>query len=747
MPVRSRKLRPHLVVALLAAAAASALGYQETHLDEITEPVAGYVTTRLAELDALPSPGKDDKKEAKALGKLAKKLAKPARTLASDFGELSVAAKTAKKLGTRADPMRDALDTMYHRAIVALGERRELVGDHVALISDANAVRRVQKLVDRYNAARAAAESAASDDAHAKALVAAEKDITAALKRAEKDARKAVGNSNGTLSMPPPRLRNGDLVGAGGARIVIPVDEESPLRGVGVLIPAQALAGQQRITIEAADGFVGGRDEPLGDAIALLPLTLTFNQPVRVFVPVTLPPGGVPADLALFAAHGSAQEATQDVTLEPNGTLSGEVTSLGRFQAGRLAPPLGAPSGTYHVQMFAVAHVLDATDTDKSQVRAGVLDQDWTFRADGVGRASSGDAPLVFRQVLSVAPHHVDGTSSSLVGSIDFLWEQVREGRFAFDFPIEGGSASAEGVVSASGDVISFTGRGGAFDFFAVGVRAGTAPTLADLAGRWAAVEIGVELTGAGTEPFATRLVSSFTGFDIDAGAGTLAFLGTGSTFTTTTTYHTDAASALHTRETDAFADGGVESVQVFGDGGVFGDMQQRRGWANADAGVLVTARKPSAGGSVTLLVAVRRPAGGGASVSAGDYEVARLGLSAAVENPLAPRSSLAIDPAIAQLTLDGAGSATLVFEPVTRATYTLEGLPPLADITWSLAAATTAATPPDATFAFTPDAAGDVTGPTLPTWYAVSADGSVLLGATPGEAVREERGILIGLR
>jgi len=66
--------------------------------------------------------------------------------------------------------------------------------------------------------------------------------------------------------------------------------------------------------------------------------------------------------------------------------------TLGAFQAGLLAPPLGAPSGTYHVEMLSVIHRLSDDGSSPSSEVMSISGQDWTFRADGTGRSSVGSA-------------------------------------------------------------------------------------------------------------------------------------------------------------------------------------------------------------------------------------------------------------------------------------------------------------------------------------------------------------------
>jgi len=755
----SIRLRRHTLVlsaATVLTLAAGTFAFIDTHLDEIAAPLGEYAAGRVAEIDALGSPSKAQKKERKLLGKLVKKEAKFARALRDDLKELLFGGKTAKKLKDAAAPMRDALDDAFRRAEVALSERREFVNDHVLLITDAKALSKVQKQIDKYAAARVAADAAETDDQRAKALGKAETAITKALKKAEKAAQNAV-NLNGELRMPPIRLRSGDNVGTGGARIAVPIDSGSPIAGASVLIPPGALASPRRITIEPGDSFVGGRDVAAGPSVRFRPTGTQFNQPIEVSVPFTLPPDASNDELGLFHATGSDVTATLDVTFEANGTLTGTATSFSEFQAGLLAPPLGAPSGTYHVEMISVIHRLDSDGSGASSEIMSISGQDWIFRADGTGRSALGTAVLVFRESLGISPHHIDGYSDSSAGSVDFAWEQIDQGRFGFTFPTQlGDTAVAEGIVSESGDVISFTARGGAFEFFAVGVRAGEAATAEDFEGRWLAVELGMQLLDNGQENFRTRTFSSFTGFDVSAGDGKLTFRDTGDTSFADRNFLTDASPALHTRDLSSIADGGSEEFSILFSGQIgsdpipaqFGVTQFRRlGWLDPSHNVFISHRGDKDARSVSLLVAVRQPADVAPETFQGDFRLSRIDLATRVEEPVTTSSTFEVDPGVGTFTVDGDGNATVTMEALERAAYRLTGVGPVTGMTWTSAMTLSDATPAAFGFALLLDAAGNHRPAGTDRWYGVSGDGKVFLGATPGADDDGVRGIAIGLR
>ena len=756
LPTRLRHLSWALSAVTVLTLSVGAFPFIDTHLDEIAAPLGEYATGRIAEIDAIGSPEKAQKKERKLLAKLEKKEGKFARALRNDFSELVFGGKTAKKLRDAAAPMRDALDDAFRLAELALSERREFVNDHVLLISDAKALTKVQKQITKYDEARVSANAAATDDLRAKALGKAEKAITKALKKAEIEAQKAV-NLNGDLRMPLIRLRSGDDVGTGGARIAIPLDSSSPIAGSSVLIPSGALASVRRISIEPGDSFVGGRDVAAGPSIRFLPSGTQFNQPIQVSVPFTLPPDADMQDLALFHDTGSEITATLDVTFEANGTLTGAATSFSEFQVGLLAPPLGAPSGTYHVEMMSVIHRLDDDGSSASSEVLSIAGQDWSFRADGTGRSSLGSAVLVFRETLGISPHHIDGYSETSAGSVDFAWEQIDQGRFTFTFPTQlGDTAVAEGIVSESGDVISFSARGGAFEFFAVGVRSGEAATAEDFEGRWVAVELGVQLLDNGQENFRTRTFSSFTGFDVRATEGDLTFHDTGETFSADRTFLTDAAPALHTRDLSSVADSGSEDFTVLFSGQIGADPVpaqigvakfRRLGWLDPTHNVFISHRGDSETRSVSLLVAVRQPADVAPETFQGDFRLSRIDLATRVENPVMTSSTLEVDPGVGTFSVDGAGNVTLTMEPIERAAYRLAGVGPVTGMTWTSSVTLSDATPAPLGFALALDPAGNHRPVATDRWYGVSGDGQVLLGASPGADDDGIRGIAIGLR
>ena len=734
-----------LAAATLLVLTTGALGFIDTHLDEIGKPLGDYADARIAEIEALPSQDKAAKKERKLLLKLSKKEAKLATSMKSDFAELAFGGKTSKKLKDAAAPMQDALDEAFRRAELALGERREFVGDHVELILDLKALQKIQKKIDAYNQARTDARAATDDLTRAKALAKAEKSITAALKRAEKAAQDAVNQSRTGLRMPYLRLRSGDQVGGGGARVAIPVDADSPIAGASVVIPSGALTSSVQITIEPGDSFIEGRDSPAGPSVRFLPAGVSFNQRVRIHVPFQLPPDVNPDEVALFHKTGADITATLDVSFESNGTLSGEATSFSEFQAGFLAPPLGAPSGKYHVQLLFVSHVLSTENAINSEQNFGITTQDWSFRADGSGRRDPGSAPVAFRGFVAQSPYHIDGYSPGLVGSVDYEWAQIQPGRFEFTFPTAFGSlADAEGIVSESGDVIAFSGRGGAFDFVAVGVRDNITASNADLDGRWLAVEMGAHLIGVDQSPFVTRHVSSFTSFEADSETATLTFSGNGSSFLTDRQFSPGAVGD-HSVATTTQVDGGTEDFLVLPSGQVQGDSQRRIGWIHPDAGIFISAHANQQTRAIDLMVAVRQPDTVPQETFRGDFGIVRMDWTPRRDETVAYRSFLDVDPGVGTFSIDSFGEATLSLAPVARASYRLVAPPTSGAVDWDSSLSLSDATPADDVFSLDLDAAGAHRPDTAPRWYGVSGDGRILLGSS--QSTTDLRGILIGLK
>ncbi len=749
-------MRPHfLALATLLAAgllASPAEGFIETHLNEINDPVAGAVADRVTVLDNQGDLSKEQKKERSRLAKLAKKLAKkPARVLKDDFKNLKKAGSTAKKLGVAVISIENGLDETFGLAELALGERRALVEDHVVLITDLKQLGKVTKTLEKYGAARSAATTAegASDHAtRAKQLGKAEVAVTKALKKAEKFAQQAVNEDRtGELSMPPVRLRSGDEVGSGGARIAIPDEADSPVARASVLVPPGALSSPTQITIEAADDIVGDRDVPVGPGVRFLPAGTQFSQLVTVSVPYLLPDGANPNDLAVFHFDGATTDATLAVVRGPNATVSAQFDSFSEFQAGLLAPPEGAPSGTYQSEMFVVLHRLDDQDQDETDRRVEIFEQGITFRADDTGSAPVGTAPLIARGFLSAAPHHDTTAFASILGGFEFEWTQVDDGIFTFVFPAAGEQVTADGVVSTDGSVIAYTGRTDEFDFFAVGVRKGTGVTTADIDGRWFGVELGARFGNAGTEPFSTRWHASYTAFDADGTTGDLTFDSSGEIFQRDVQYNTDLATPGHVVTTQIIADSGVQNVFVLPDGAVFSADTAVRGQFNVDAGVMAVATIDLLNHNVALMIAAKQPATVPANTFEGDYHFARFDLEPRQDSLESTTSHLDIDTATGLLSVDGAGTATLSLDPLTRATYSISGLPPLNNMTWTSTGSTEVIDVLDANFDLSLDAAGNHRGDPAARYYGVSGDGNIVLSIAPGELGRVLRGIGIGLK
>jgi len=752
----SRAMRSHiLALAVLFAAgllASPAEGFIETHLNEINVPVADAVADRVVVLDAKGDLAKNEKKERSRLAKLAKKLAKkPARKLGDDFKNLKKAGSTAKKLGIAVISIENGLDETFGLAELALGERRALVQDHLVLITDLKHVGKVNKILEKYGTARAfatTAEAASDHSTRSKQLGKAEVAVTKALKKAEKFAQQAVNaDRTGELSMPPVRLRSGDDVGAGGARIAIPDEADSPVARASVLIPPGALGALSRITIEPAADIVGGRDVPVGPAVRFLPAGTQFSQLVTVSVPYALPDGANADDLAVFHFDGVTTDPTLAVIREPNLTVSAQFDSFSEFQAGLLAPPLGAPAGTYQTEMFVVLHRLDALDQDETDRRVEIFEQAITFRADDTGTAGIGAAPIIARGFLSAVPHHDTVAFSSLLGSFEFEWTQVGDGIFTFVFPAAGEQVAANGVVSTDGSVLAYTGHTDEFDFFAVGVRKGTAVTTADLAGRWFGVELGARFGNRGTEPFSTRWHAAYTAFDADGTTGDLTFDAGGEIFQRDVRYDTDLATPAHVVTTQIIADSGVQNAIVLPDGSLTSPDLKFRGQFNADAGAMVAATIDLLDYSVSLMIAAKQPATVPANTFQGDYHFARIDLEPRQDDLISTTSHLDVETGNGLLSVDGGGLAALVLDPLTRATYTISGLPPLSNMTWTSTGAVQVINEPVANFALSLDAAGNHRGDPAARYYGVSGDGNIVLSIAPGELGRVLRGIGIGLK
>jgi hypothetical protein len=738
-------IRTLIAVLLLAAAAPLASGaYTETHLNEIATPVAAYVTARVAQLQALPEPTKAEKKELKLLGKLAKKLAKTQFELKGDFAELAAAARTAGQLGAAGLPMAAPLGDAFARAGLSLSERSELTRDYVAQIVDPGHAAPVLSKLNAASAARTAAEAQTDLAKRAAGLVKADTLLTKALKKADR----TVLADRGLEFVPPTRFRSGDLIGAGGGRVAVPLDANSPIAGTSIVIPLGVLPTPAAITLEPAADFVGGRDTPAGPAVTIHPDALAFGTPARLYLPYSLPDGANAQDLAVFV-KGPPASTLAGAVPENNGTLSADVSALSTFQAGIAGPPPGQPSGAYHVQILACFTALDAAAQEHGGISVGVVDQTITFRTNHTGSTTPPSYTTIERAFKGAAPHHADAVQTPFPGSADFTWTQGVQGRFSYAIPspvVGGPTVQVEGVASDDGRVIALSARGGTYEYAGVGVRGGTSAATADLAGRWAAVELGVELRDDGAEPFTTRWFDSFRTFTADA-AGAVAFAPQGTRFETDVTYRTDEADPVHTRTENVVGDSGAETWTVQPSGRVLDATSHRGGWLDSAAGVLVSAFIDGPGRRVSLMVAVPQADTATPASLPGLYHLAQFEIGTGADTPASTTSSHDTTPSVGSLDVQSVTAATLAYEASSRTTYTLAGPAPITNIAWTMTSSSSALPASSSGLTLALDAAGNHTGLGEERWFAFETQGRVVLGLLRGEPTRLARGIAVGVR
>jgi hypothetical protein len=712
------------------------------------------VDARIAEISSLPAPTRTQKKELAALKSVAKTLAKPAKRLSQDFVELRSAAAAFAKLGSLLDPFEgdpygSEVAAAVTRAGIALQERDDSIGDLRSLVGNPKNQRTIDAARARAATLRAAAGAAPDAVSRTRLLAKAEVSYTAALKTTEKIAKKT------GFTLPPPRLRSGDVVGTSGARVAVPRGSGTSIDGASVLIPPGALAASQTITLAPATGFVGGRDVAAGGAVTVQPESAALAVPARVFLPFVVPSGANAADLVLFRDDAGTSTVLTDRTLHPDTTVSATSPSLGTFQPGIEAAPLGAPDGTYVVHMLASASNLGTTAgppvTFDPSVSTGILVQSFTFLRSGAGTADAPSFSLVNRSFTPAAPHHLDVASPAFAGPAAVVWtKSATTGRFSLSFPLSATqTATAEGAASNDGNVIVFSGRGGTFDFVAVGLRRGTLVAPADLQGRWLAADLGVQLLDGGAEPFRTRWTSGARNFDAAAsGTGasrTLTFDGLGTGFAADTTWSTNLASPTADVTTSLTGALPAETIAVGPDGALSGGAGRLRGQFAKDQGVLVLTTYDAATKSVRLLVAARQPASVPAATFVGTWNTVRFATGATAGVPDARTATRDFAGGAGTFTADAGGNANASFAPVSRAVYTLGAVPPIASMTWNLSQATAADVATSADFALVLDAAGNHR--TGATWYGVSGDGNVLLGTLTAADARSSLGLVVGLR
>jgi hypothetical protein len=729
---------------VLVAGTAPALAFVDTHLDEITAPVAESVGARIAVLEAIPAPSKSEKKELKSLRALDRRLAKPAVRLSQDFAELNAA-------GALGPAFHPALDQAVGRAGIALRERDDFVLDHRALVGNAADLKRIDAARAKSTAALAAADATTDRRLRARLLVRAEAAATTALKLAEKLARKT------GQPLPPIRLRSGDPVGAGGARVAIPRGTGSPIDGASVLLPPGSIGITQTVLVEGAASFVGGRDQPAGPAVAirLVPGNVTVNGSPKVFVPWSLeglPAGTNAADVTLFRQDGDTATPLPGRTLNTDGTVSAPTTALGTFQAGVQAPPLGAPDGRYVLHMIAVVTVPGTSQSAPvafdPAFSTGVVVHEITFRRDGTGSSTAGSVGIANRSFQRTAPHHADSVANTVYGSYEFAWTAGEPGRFAFTLPLQQGqTAAAAGVASSDGNVLVLTGRGASFDFFGVALRSGAGRTAADLAGRWTGVQLGVQLLDGAAEPFRTRWTGAARDFDA-SDSGVLTFASSGARFATETEYRSSFADPIHVLSTSTAGDTGTETVTVHPDGRLSDASNRVRGLFAKEEDALVLGVVDTTTRQVSLLVAARQPLTLPAGTFAGDWDLARFeaGFTAGVTDARVSTQEFLGRTGALSVTTGGDASEDLF--AASRATYTVGSAPPITSMTWTIAQTTPSVAAANTGFPLVLDAGGGNHRPVGgPVWYAVSGDGALLLGTLTGNDALSSLGIVVGVR
>jgi hypothetical protein len=743
-------IRNLVALAVLAAACGVAAAYTETHRNEITAPVAVYVADRIDALSALATPTKADKKELKILKGLARTLAKDQAALKGDFKELVATGVASGRLGAAAATMTPSLTEAFVRAGLSLSERDELARDHLAVLSDPKHKVAIQSSLAIASKARSDAELATTTAKRATLLAKADTFTTKALVQAEKYVLK----DRGADFLPPTRLRSGDVVDARGGRVAVPRDSGSTIAGASVVIPEGVFQPpfSATITLSPATSFVGGRDLAAGPAVAVVasPAPPSLGAGVPLFVPYALPTGATPTDLALFDA-GPPVGPISPVTLNTDGTLSARIAAFSTFQAGVAAPPPGQPGGAYRVQTFAINTAVDLTGdgVDRAGVLVGVIDQTVTFRRDHTASASLPTFSAATRTFTrAAAPHHADDAQSLFIGSSDFAWTAGTTGRFSFTLPLAGlTQAQVQGVASDDGRVVSWSGGGGDFQFVAIGVKTdASSGVTADLAGRWAAVEMGVQFLDGDVEPFRTVWSDAFRSFTATS-AGAVSFDAAGSRFQTELTYRTDIAAAPHERGSDVLGDGGDETWTVGANGRFISSDGLRYGWFDKAAGLLVGVRYDGPNRAVSMLVAVPQPATANLTAIPGLYHLAGLDVGTEASVPATTSSKHDVTPMVGALDVATTSSAQLSLDATTRSAYELTGVPALPTITWTMVPTTASLAASAASVTLALDAAGNHVAPSDPTWFAFSGDGRYVLGLTRGEATRLARGISIGLR
>jgi hypothetical protein len=715
----------------------------ETHLNEITAPVAAYAVDRVAALEAQPTRTKAEKKELKILAGLANRLSKIAFTLKKDFVELSAAAHAFAQLRDAGAPMQASLDEAFRRAGLSLSERIDLAGDYTDLLAGKH-LAAVQKGLAAVGAARSAAATETNPVRRAALLLRADAAMTSALRKAEK----FLVADRGAEFRPPTRYRSGDTIPPSGGRVAVLSDSGSPIAGASIVIPSGTLQTSVEITLSEAAGFVGGRDLPAGLAVAITPDGLSAGGAI-VNLPFALPQDADPQSVAVFS-KGPPYAVNLPVTLEADGTISAEVSRLSTFQAGVAAPPAGQPGGTYHLLTWLSNTSLDVTGndvpgTDVAGILSGVMDQSVTFRLDHTASTTTPAVNALLRVFTRNGPnHHSDSATNLFIGSVDFTWTAGDPGRFGFTLPLGAAtSAAVQGVAGDDGRVVSWAGRGGNLEFLAVGVKSGNGLATADLAGRWAAVEIGTELLDPAAEPFRLRRSDALRSFTVDA-QGHVAFDAAGARYEAELTYATDRPIPIHYVTENVVADSGTETWTVALNGRVTDSAGLRAGWLDRDAGILVTTLYDTANARQTMMIAVRQDATTDGAQIPGLYHLAQFEVATVAGVPNEKSSRHEVTPGAADLDVGSLTAATLSEDAATRVTYTLDGEP---GMTWTMTSSTAAVPAAVSELAFSLDAAGNERQAGDLRYFAFSKDGRHVLSMTRGETTRLARGIALGVR
>ena len=502
-----------------------------------------------------------------------------------------------------------------------------------------------------------------------------------------------------------------------------------------------------RVTLEEADDIVTGDDLPRGPAMRILPEDFVPQGTITVDVNLQLQPEDDASRLALFVQRGSTITTNLDLEfLSGGGQVRATVPGFGVVQVGLLAPVPGTPDGAYRSKTLQVITLDGTPGSDQGGTIARVVDESFTFRADGSGTRSVGSFTLLSRRFLTATPHHEDLVSSFFTGSLDFTWTSEEPGRFSLSYVEDGATVTVDGVTTTNADVISLVGQSDLTEFMTVGVRAAatTPVTNADLTGRWATASMGVEFVGTGTTPFSNRFTNSFRDFIAD-GDGMLTY-GNDDVFATDQVFGTNLPAALHTRNEFADTSGGTEDYTVQFDGRFVGAGNQRSGYLNPESGFMVSTLVNTETLSVALEIAVQQPADGMPDTT-GSYHFTQLDADVVVEAPAEDMSAFTLLPRVGLFT-PGATTAVRDYLSSMRSTNSAVGTRGTGtNINWTNARSLEALDASTGAVPFAPDATGTHAPESGLRWYAVSGDGNLIIGIAPNASPEADRGLFIGLR